>query len=102
PFDWVPLPPGTTPQGCLVLRYCGDFEHEIDVESGSPAGVSDVVTSRSPDQIIGEGAQAREDSGMLSNAGGVLGKGGVAHVVTAILKAQLALDRHACLCYDLL
>ena len=61
-------------QGCLVLRYCGDFEHEIDVESGSPASVSDVVTSRSPDQIIGEGAQAREDSGVLANAGGVLGK----------------------------
>src|SRR5208283_429068 len=76
-------------QGCLVLRYCGDFEHEIDVESGSPAGVSDVVTSRSPDQIAGEGAQARDDVGVLANAGGVLGKGGVAHVVTAILNAPM-------------
>src|SRR5208283_5468477 len=80
---------GCGKQGCLVLRYCGDFEHEIDVESGSPAGVSDVVTSRSPDQIIGEGAQARDDSGVLANAGGVVGKGGVAHIVTAILNAPM-------------
>lgn len=47
------------------------------------------MTSRSPDQIVGEGAQARDDIGVLANAGSVLGKGGVAHVVTAILNAPM-------------
>jgi len=43
-------------QGCLVLLYCGHFEHEIDVESGPPAGISDVVASGGPDQIVCEGS----------------------------------------------
>lgn len=47
------------------------------------------MTSRSPDQIVGEGAQTRDDIGVLANAGSVLGKGGVAHVVTAILNAPM-------------
>ncbi len=63
--------------------------HEIDVEGGPPASISDVVTSRSPGQIVGEGAQARDDIGVLSDAASVLGKGGVAHVVTAILNAPM-------------
>src|SRR5271165_18796 len=76
-------------QGCLVLPYCGRFKHEIDVESGPPAGISDVVASGGPDQIVCEGSQARDDIGVLSDAASVLGKGGVAHVVTAILNAPM-------------
>ena len=66
-----------------------DFEGEIEVESGAPAGVADVFTSRRPDQIVGEGAQAGDDVGVLADAGGVFGEGGVAHVVAAIFNAPM-------------
>src|SRR4051812_38309170 len=64
-------------------------EGEIEVQSGAPAGVADVFTSRRPDQIVGEGAQAGDDVGVVADAGGVLGEGGVAHVVTAVLNAPM-------------
>src|SRR5271157_3169784 len=81
-----------SPQGCLVLSYSEHFEDEVDIQGGAPAGVADILASRNPDRVVGERAQAGDDVGVLANAGSVLGKGGVAHVVAAVLDPPVTPD----------
>lgn len=43
-------------------------EHDIEVEGCAPSGVFDIVASGGPEQVVGEGAQAGSDIGVLANA----------------------------------
>ncbi len=79
-------------QGCLVLSYSEQFEEEVDIQGGAPAGVADILASRNPDRVVGERAQAGDDVGVLANARSVLGESGVAHVVAAVLDAPVTPD----------
>ena len=82
---------GTTFKDRVVQfsSFAENFESETKIKSGTPSFVADVFTSPRPDQIVGEGAQAGGDVGVLADAGRILGEGGVAHVVTAILYAPM-------------
>src|SRR5271166_1575017 len=82
----------STSQGCSVLGHSGHFEDEGDIQGGAPAGVADILASGRPDCVVGERAQAGDDVGVLADAGSVLGEGGVAHVLTAVLDAPVTPD----------
>ena len=69
-----------------------DFEDVVDVECGAPSRVFDVFVRLGAEQIVGEGAQARDDVGVLADARSVLGEGHVAHVMTAVLNAPVGAD----------
>lgn len=76
---------GGAPQGCSVRCESRHFEHEIDVESGPPAGIFDAIASCGADHIVGEGAQTRGDIWVVANARSVLGEGGRAADGTDIM-----------------
>jgi hypothetical protein len=61
-----------------------DLEELVDVEAGAPSGVFDVFVPSGAKQIVGEGAQSRDDVGVLADARRVLGEGCVAHVMAAL------------------
>src|SRR5271155_1144537 len=69
------------------------LEDEVEIEGGAPASVSDVGAASGADQIVSEGSQASGDVGVLADAGSVLGKGGVAHVVAAVLDPPMGADQ---------
>jgi hypothetical protein len=73
--------------GCSAPCSSRRFGDAIDVESGPSLGISDVVASCGPDRIVSGGAPARDDVGVLADAGSVRGDGAFAHAATAVLSA---------------
>ena len=54
-----------------VVQFSIQSRHgkdKMEVERGAPPGVFDIVASGGPEEVVGEGAQAGSDIGVLANA----------------------------------
>jgi hypothetical protein len=79
---------GSYPRAVQFLTNIGHFEEEVDGERGSTTSILVVFDIEFVAQeVVGEGSQASDNVGVLSDAVCVLLECDVAHVMTGVLDA---------------